>query len=336
MEEKRLAFNLFLFDGEGAGGAATGASETAVAAGQNAESNVQTDIPDNIPTDVRERFVKHRQSLAVKTPAPDAAIPNEADKPVTEPEKTVRVPLNELLKDESYKAEFQAIFDKRFGENKGVQEQLKKQEATLKALSPALDALAAKHGVDRADIAGLAKAVANDPSYYEGMAMEKGIPAEAAKQMALQESQIREYNERDAEYRAQQEEAQKHNAFIVRLRSEVTEAQKEFPQLDIVKEGANPKFDDLVRNKGVDVLTAFKAVHLNEIMSGAIAQATKDAQQKTVKSIQANASRPVENGMAGSVGANTNFDVNSMSREQRQALIEEARNNPGKRIMLHP
>ena len=74
------------------------------------------------------------------------------------------------------KGEYKAEYDARVQDT--IQRRLKSSKETVdkfNALSPTLELLAKKYGVDAGDIEGLNKAIEEDDSYFEEEALERGM-----------------------------------------------------------------------------------------------------------------------------------------------------------------
>ena len=59
----------------------------------------------------------------------------------------------------------------------------KQAESQLQALSPAIERLAQRYGVDPTDQNALTQAILNDDDHYEQEALEKGLPVETVKEL---------------------------------------------------------------------------------------------------------------------------------------------------------
>ena len=86
--------------------------------------------------------------------------------------------------DKLIKGEYKDLYDEKMQTT--IQKRLKGTKETVEkyeALSPMLEMLGKKYGVDPSDTAALSKAIEEDDSYYEEEALEKGIPVEHLKEM---------------------------------------------------------------------------------------------------------------------------------------------------------
>ena len=103
---------------------------------------------------------------------------------------------------------------------------------------------------------------------------------------------------------------------------EAASARERFPSLDLRRELSNPAFCRLLK-AGVDVESAYVALHRNEILPAAMHHAAMLAQQRLAGSIAAGAQRPRENGL-GSGTAVTVPDVRHMTKKQRSDICRRA------------
>ena len=96
------------------------------------------------------------------------------------------------------------------------------------------------------------------------------------------------------------------------------EARALYPGLDLAVEAGEPRFLQLL-GAGVDVRTAYEVVHRDEILSGAMQYAARQAARKTAEDIRARGARPLENGATGSAGsAPGRLHVRDMDRAQAE------------------
>jgi hypothetical protein len=315
--------NLQLFAGEGAGdggeGAATG--ESAVDPGQ------QRLLELGVPAD---KIRKRAQKSAPKLPGAVRTAPNQepqqtkeqaaaAENPAEDNKTDVpgRMSWEEIMADPEYNKQMQAVVQSRLRNAKGAEE-------TLGKLTPALELLARKHGLDPAnpDYDALAKAISDDESYYEDKALEMGVSVQTAKQIDQQE--------RDTARQQRQEartlEEQKFQNHIMSLERQGEAMKKVFPNFDLRTELQNPAFARMTSpNVGISVEDAYYAVHRKEIQYASMQVAAQKTAQKISNNIQAGSRRPQENGTSGQAPSVTTFDYRSMSPEQRKALKDRIR-----------
>lgn len=235
-----------------------------------------------------------------------------------------KLSFDELLKDPEYKAAYDAKFrkglDGRFRDHKALQD----RQAQM---APMLELLCGKYGVQYSpdmDPAELIAAVSADNSYYEAEAEQRGMSVEALKSVKRMEAENARFH--------QAEEQRKRDEQWNNVVRQAEAAKAKFPGLDLEAEMQNPAFGRMVAN-GVPVEAAYKAIHMDEIMSAGMGYAVRQTQQQTVNSIASGQNRPRENGMGGKpAAAQPSIDPRNLTKEQREDIIARARR--GEKISL--
>ena len=163
---------------------------------------------------------------------------------------------------------------------------MKEQAAKIK---PLLDALSEKYG--NADADALVKMLKEDAGKNTKIAFDRQLKA----------------REQAMKWRASAEE--------------IANADPEFNLADEMK---NPAFTHLLK-AGVDMKSAYHAMHHDEILEKAIRYAVKKVHDQTVKDMRMNLSRPEENGSGGRGGAKmAPPSVNNMTRAEREEIEKRA------------
>ena len=215
------------------------------------------------------------------------------------------------------KGEWKDEYDARVQDT--IQKRLKSSKETVdkyNALTPTLEMLAKKYGVDAGDIESLNKAIQEDDSYYEEEALEKGITVQQLKE-------IRKMERENAELKAQMEEAQRQEngkKLYAAWMQQADETKKVYPSFDIQTEMNNPKFLELLRSN-IDVRTAYEVTHKDEIIQGAMQFTAQTVESKLAKKIASNGARPAENGMSSQSAAVVKSDVSQLSKADRAEII---------------
>lgn len=290
----RLNLQMFAEGGGGDGGTAAGAGETGVVAAPQAKgvkSNPLADVKYGIQDDGVQNAAA--QETTVETPDRNAEF-----------EKLIKGEYKDL-----YDAKMQDTIQKRL---KGTKETVEKYEA----LSPTLELLAKKYGVDATDINALNKAIEEDDSYYEEEALEKGITVQQLKD-------IRKMEKENAALKQQmQEQSAKENAakLYASWMDQAEKTKSVYPTFDLKAEMNNPRFVDLLRNN-VDVRTAYEVLHKDEIIPAAMQFTAKTVEQKLTNKIIANGARPSENGTSSQSAAVVKSDVSQLSKADRDEII---------------
>ena len=319
--------NLQLFAGEGAG-ATGGEGGEGAATGDNATVDAGQRLRE---LGVPEDKIRRRARYAAKAPAASAKTepeePKAAEETVqdaaaenpTEENKTDNAPArmswDEIMKDPEYNKQMQLTIQNRLKSAKGAEE-------TLAKLTPALELLARKHGLDPAnmDYDALTKAISDDDSYYEDKALQMGTSVETAKKI--------DQEERDTARQKKAEELsiqdQKMRNHFASLENQAKEMQKVVPNFDLQTELKNPAFLRMTSpNVGISVRDAYYAVHHDEMQTAAMQATAKATAQQISNNIQARQRRPDENGISGQAPSATTFNYSKASPEQRAAFKKD-------------
>ena len=282
------------------GGAGAGAGDGGTAQGQGvteAAALPQTKGEKNNPL----ANVKY----GIQEDAPAAEVQN-----VAQPDRNAE--FEKLIK-----GEYKDLYDAKMQDT--IQKRLKGQKETVdkfNALTPTLEMLAKKYGVEAGDIEALNKAIGEDDSYYEQEALEKGMTVQQLKE-------IRKMERENAELKAQMEEAQRQEngkKLYAQWMQQADEAKKVYPSFDLRAEMNNPKFVDLLRSN-IDVRTAYEVLHKDEIIPAAMQFTAQTVESKLAKKIASNGARPTENGMASQSASLVKSDVSQLSKADRAEII---------------
>jgi len=185
----------------------------------------------------------------------------------------------------------QKIINDRFKNYKTLEEQVGKYKAIV-------ERVATKYGADPNDPDSVLKSVDEDDSYYEEEAMRRGLTVAQLKEVLELERKNAELLRQAQTLRAKQEE----EARNARWFKQAEEFKKKVPGFDLIKELENPvtgpTFLKLISDPTISVEHAYRVVHFDEIMSGAMAYTAQQVQQATVNDIKARGMRPIENGVS--------------------------------------
>ena len=218
--------------------------------------------------------------------------------------------------EELIKGEYKDLYDAKMQDT--IQKRLKASKETVdkyNALTPTLEALASKYGVNATDIEALNKAIQEDDSYFEEEALEKGMTVKQLKE-------IKKMERENAEFRKMAEEREKREAAgkqYAQWMQQAEEAKRIYPNLDLETEAKNPQFVRLL-NSGVDVGTAYKAIHMDELIPAAMQHTAKVVEQKITNKIVANGSRPTENGISSQGATVVKSDVSKLTKADRREI----------------
>ena len=232
-------------------------------------------------------------------------------------QETVAQPDRNAEFEKLIKGEYKDLYDAKMQDT--IQKRLKGQKETVdkyNALTPTLELLAKKYGVEAGDIESLSKAIEEDDSYYEQEALEKGMTVQQLKEVKKMERE-------NAELKAQMEEAQRQEngkKLYAAWMQQADEAKKVYPSFDLRAEMNNPKFVDLLRSN-IDVRTAYEVLHKDEIIPAAMQFTAQTVESKLAKKIASNGARPSENGMSSQSAAVVKSDVSQLSKADRAEII---------------
>lgn len=214
------------------------------------------------------------------------------------------------------KGEYKDLYDARVQDT--IQKRLKSTKETVDkytALSPTLELLSKKYGIDANDVEALNKAIAEDDSYYEEEALEKGITVEQLKEIRKMERENAELRKQVQEKTRRDQQAQQYAQWM----EQAKQAKALYPSLDLNVEAKNPQFLRLL-NAGVDVGTAYAVVHKDEIIPAAMQYTAKTVEKKIADKIIANGARPTENGISSQSAAISKSDVSQLSKADRDEI----------------
>ena len=330
--------NLQLFAGEGAGaggdggeGANSGDNVATVDAGQKLR---ELGVPENLIRRRAKYTAKAPEVKAETEPKVEEAVENTqqdaaAENPTEEKTETpARMSWEEIMADPEYNKQMQAVVQSRLKSAKGAEEHLAK-------ITPALELLARKHGLnpENIDYDALAKKISDDDSYYEDKALQMGTSVETAKKIDQQERDTA--RQKKAEELSIQE--QKMRNHFMSLENQAVEMQKVVPNFDLQTELKNPAFLRMTSpNVGISVRDAYYAVHHDEMQAAAMQATAKATAQKISNNIQAGQRRPDENGISGQAPSATTFDYSKASAEQRAAFKKDLRERLARGEKVYP
>lgn len=285
-------FNLqLLADG---GGASTGAS-TSEGTGESsgAETGGMRDVPGSQGEDDLSNIEFGVSMQSQEVAQPEVKGENTTKTPT---EAELQHAFDEMIKKggqyhDQFDKRTQDILNKRFKETK-------KLEKTLESHNEILGVLAAKYGLDASDSEGILKAVNEDDSLFESAAFEQGLTTEQYR------NKLKLEQENKALRAAQEEAARNTNAeqiYAGWLKDADAVSKKYGVDIDLAAEIENPDFTNLLSN-GISFEAAFKTVHFDDIVNGAMATTASQVEKAIVNNITSRQARPAENGTQSASG----------------------------------
>ena len=194
------------------------------------------------------------------------------------------------------KGEYKDLYDKRVQDT--IQKRLKGSAGIVqkyRELSPALELLGRRYGVDATDPEALRRAIQED------------APASGDEE----ESKAPEQTET-----LRQERARRQLSDWLR-QAEVTKSR--YPSFDLQQEARDPRFRSLLRS-GVPLQTAFEVLHQQEILPAAMAYSARRAEERMADSVIAGQLRPAEGAMGGQSPVLSKRDVKCLTRAERDEI----------------
>lgn len=298
MNYEWLQLDLHVFDGGEGGAAASGV--TGNAAGSQSGSDAAGEANGSAP-----------QSAEGKGQVAAAKV---------SPEDRVKA-FEDLIK-----GEYKDLYDQRVKDT--VQSRikgLKETEGRYNALSPVLDILSKKYGVDAQDIEALTKAIEDDDSYFEEEALERGISVDQLKAIRKMERENADLRKQMQESKAKAQAEQD----VAKWMNEAEKVKETYPEFNLRAELSNDRFVRFLKN-GFGVEASYEAVHCKELIAKASESAAKAAETQTVNKIIANGARPSENGSGSGNPGSVKVDVAKLTKAELEEYSRRARR--GERI----
>lgn len=296
---------------------------TAAVAEQTYPSNNRTLEDLGVPKDRAERYRARKGKAApvqVTTAAEEKKVePKQAAAAAEAKAQTEAPSWDELMKNPEYKRKMSEIVTNR----------VKSMQGTLDAVAPMLELLGKRAGMDMSDLskvdyAALNKAVIDDDLFYEAGANESGEDVQTHKRNVQREleynSRERTLSSREQEFKATLEQMMARN-YQERINADAAELKKEFPDFDLEKEMANPRFKAMVSpGGGFTLADAYHAIHYKEIKEAIKNSTAHQVQQAMSRSLQSGRTMPVENGSRSKASTPMGNKLYSqMSAEERRA-----------------
>lgn len=322
-------------DGTGEGGAAgsgvtspadagqdTGVNASAVA-GQTVEPTQADRLRELGVPESKLKRAKYSQKAAPQKQQETTAQAAAAEtQEVTEETKDTakRLSWDEIMADPEYNGEMQKVV-------KAAKEKLKTSAEGLEKLTPAIQLIAKKYGVDAGDYEAISKAVVDDDAYYEERAMELGVTTDVAKQLDKSEKMMRAAEEQQQKFINEQ----KLMEHIGKLNRQAIELQQKYPDFNLGKELNNPTFARLTApDLNLPLEDAYELVHREEIKENIRQAALKASIQQVSNAVQSNKNRPNDGVSKSSNASVQTFNYQNATKAQREAL--KARIRSGEKI----
>ena len=217
---------------------------------------------------------------------------------------------------EFYTQDTQRMIDRRFAETKGLQEE-------LDAVSPVIDMLLQRYGMEEGDMDALMAAIDDDSHFWAEAAEDAGMTVDQYKEFSRMERQLAAANRQLAEQEKRETQARHQMATESQLQDWFRQAEalkSEYPSIDLVEEQKNPVFMALIRN-GFPVRDAYERAHMQEIMEAVSQARTQEAARMITGNIRARGTRPTENGARRQAGVTVKTDVHKLTKADRAEIL---------------
>ena len=213
-----------------------------------------------------------------------------------------------------YQKDFDSKFGKRFKEHKQTEEKLRNVESDLAPLYKMFK-------VDNSS--DLLNAIISNPSTYSNEAYETGVDAEllaARNMLEVERGKRKEEDDRKKAAEAEKARVEAISSQLKKWNEEGDKVKELHPEFDLRTEMSNPAFGQMLKD-GVPMLSIYRALHHDDI-----AKAIEDkAKKATTELIRNGQARPSEVGTASSKAANPLRDVNALSDEDIESVLERVR-----------
>ena len=211
-----------------------------------------------------------------------------------------------------YAEKFQEAFNRRFKEVKGMEQSLSDQK-------PILDMLLQRYNIADGDMKKLMTAIEEDTSYWEEAADKEGLTVEQYRAM----QKLQRENAELQKLRQRQQGEQQAQAQLAQWMREAEGMKDMYPGFDLRTEIQNREFQGLLKS-GIPVQKAYELIHMDEIKAAAARSAAQTASAQMQANIKSKASRPSENGISSQSAVIVKNDVHNLSKADRAEAVRRA------------
>lgn len=253
----------------------------------------------------------NKEDIGAQDSKPDKATSAEE----TVDKSAMKAEFEKLIKGdykEFYEERVKENLNRRFRENAKIKRQNEENREIVEMLYD-------RYNLDVGDVRALKQALDGDDAYLAAEADKRGMSIENYKYIKKLEND----NRRFAKMQMQQNARERANETVEKWYTESMKLKESYPDFDIFSEAKNPSFVSLIQS-GIDVRTAYEAVHHNDIVRAAQENAAREAEIKVAQSIRQKASRPAENGLSSRSSAIFANGVSSLTREEREDIAKRA------------
>lgn len=229
---------------------------------------------------------------------------------------------------------FREKYKDRIGEEiqGAVQRRFKNQQSFEDSYNDLVDSLAPlflKYGLEGSDIDGLKHALAEDDGLLEDMAFSEGLTTEAVRErMRDKQENARLQKELDRIRNEQMQEQASRDAYnkYNEWTKEADNLKQLYPNFDLATELENDKFRNGLLNADdqTTMQDVYEAVHLHEIIGGAIQTTAMKTREAVTNNIRSRGMRPAENG-SRSGAVSVKKDPNELTDKDIDRIYERVK-----------
>lgn len=306
MKFKWLPLDLHMFDGESGTGGAQGETNGAV---PGTTRRGKTGEFSNVLFGKQESAAVTPAAEAQETHAAGENVEAKPSNTLEDRRKAFRDMINGEYK-EAFTEESQRIINRRFKESRT-------QEAQLQAQQPVIDLLKQRYNIADGDMGKLMTALENDNGYWTEAAEEAGMSVEQFKE-------FQKVKRENAAFVAAEESrriSEAQQAHVQQWLNEAAAVKEKFPNFDVNTELQNPHFRSMLRS-GTPIEHAYKVMHFDELMSGAVSAATVSTEKRVIDNVRARGARPAENGTTSQSAFTVKDDVSKLTKAERAEIAK--------------
>lgn len=262
-----------------------------------------------------KRHPELRKVYAQRPAQEQAPAQVQVEQPAQTPENTPIEPVADLEAEfnELVKGKYKDIYGQRV--KSAIMDRLKNQtdaKAEMDSWRPVIDALKKRSEVT--DDKEFRDMILNDESDLEQEAEERGMTAEALKELKAIEAE-------NAQYRQEREQAA-NRQHIQNLFNQCEELKKVYPNIDFFAEMNNEQFRTWTSPAvGMSFEQAYMAIHGKELQTQAVAYGMNRTREQLAQTIQAQKARPSEGAMSGksqAAAAEPKLNPANMTKQERK------------------
>lgn len=301
---------LAMFDGAAAGGEGAGN-----AAAESGASDTNGTVPGHTRRGKTGENILYGKQPSVTTDGADVQPPAAGETTALEDKNKAFLELISGEYKDQYTQATQKLINRRFGDEKQKQAQIDAVTQELNLHKEIATLLMDKYGIADGDLAKLKTSVEEDDLFWEDVAAREGLTTE---QYRYNQKLKRE----NAEYAKREQARQRQESVQAQMRAwenEAAELKEKYPGFDLEKETANPRFMKMLE-RGVDVAGAYAAIHMDEIVHSA----TAEAEKKVIETVRARGARPPENGTSSQSAFTVKDDVSKLTKQDRLDIARRA------------